>query len=77
MAFLIQFLFWAVPLGAIAFFIVSLILYLRAKRQPDSVSREKLKTRKFLLVVSSVIAGVLAAVVIGFIALMFLAVAFM
>lgn len=77
MAYLIQFLFWAIPLGAIAFFIVSLILYLRAKRQPDSVSGEKLKTRKFLLVVSSVIAGVLAAVVIGFIALMFLAVAFM
>lgn len=77
MAYLIQFLFWAIPLGAIAFFIVSLILYLRAKCQPDSVSAEKLKTRKFLLVVSSVIAGVLAAVVIGFIALMFLAVAFM
>lgn len=78
---LISILFFAIPIGAITFFIVSLCQYISAKkqhkRQPGSVSPEELKKRKILMIVSSVIAGVLVAVVIGLIALLVMAVAFM
>lgn len=79
---LVQILFlYFVPAAAIAFFIVSLCLYISARRknkaQPGSISLQTLNTRKIMLIISSVIFGVLALVVIGFIALMFMAVAFM
>lgn len=81
MLYLMEFLYFAIPAAAIIFFVVSLCLYLSArkqnKRQPGSVSPRTLKNRKIMLIVSSVIAGVLAAIVIAFIALMFMAVAFM
>lgn len=81
MLYLMEFLYFAIPAAAIIFFVVSLCLYLAAKkqnkRQPGSVSLQTLKSRKIMLIVSSVIAGVLAAIVIAFIALMFMAVAFM
>lgn len=81
MLFLMEFLYFAIPIAAIIFFVVSLWLYLSAKkqnkRQPGSVSTSTLKSRKIMLVVSSVIAAILAMVVIAFIALLFMAVAFM
>lgn len=81
MIYLMHGLFYGIPLAAIVFFIVSLVLYCSArrqvKRQPGSISSRKLKTYKTMLIVSSVIAGVLAAVVIGCVGLMFMAVAFM
>lgn len=81
MLYLMEFLYFAIPAAAIIFFVGSLCLYLSAKkqnkRQPGSVSSQTLKSRKIMLIVSSVIAGVLAAIVIAFIALMFMAVAFM
>lgn len=70
------FLFYAIPIAAIVFFIVSIILYFSAKNKnkqtPDSYSESQMKNRKTLLTISSVIAGVLAAVVIGLALLTFL-----
>ena len=81
MLYFIQFLYFAIPVAAILFFIVSLCLFLSArkqnKQQPGSVSAQTLRKRKIMLIVSSVIAGILAAIVIAFIALLYMAVAFM
>jgi len=81
MLYLMEFLYFAIPVAAIIFFVVSLCLYLSAKKQnklqPGSVSAQTLRSRKIMLIVSSVIAGVLAVVVFAFVALMFMAVAFM
>ena len=81
MLYLLEFLYVAIPVAAIIFFVVSLCMYLSAKkqnkRQPGSVSSQTIKNRKILLIVSSVIAGVLVTILIAFIALLFMAVAFM
>ena len=81
MLYFVQFLYFAIPVAAILFFIVSLCLFLSSrkqnKQQPGSVSAQTLRKRKIMLIVSSVIAGVLAAIVIAFIALLYMAVAFM
>ena len=81
MQYLIGFLYLAIPIGALAFFAISLWQYLRVKKrvkqQPDSIPLVKLKALKIRLIISSLIAGCLAVIVIGFIALLFMAVAFM
>lgn len=80
MLYLMEFLYFFIPAAAISWFVVSLCLYLSAKknkRQPGSVSSRVMKTRKIMLIVSSVIAGVLAVIVLAFMALLFMAVAFM
>ena len=81
MLYLMEFLYFAIPVAAIIFFVVSLCMYLSAKkqnkRQPGSVSSQTIKNRKILLIVSSVIPGVLVTILIAFIALLFMAVAFM
>lgn len=73
--------FFAIPIVLIALFGICLYRYLSAKKQnkavPGTFSDAEIKKRKIMLIVLSVIAGVLAAIVIGFIALMFMAVAFM
>ena len=81
MLYLMEFLYFAIPVAAIIFFVVSLCLYLSAKKQnklqPGSVSTQTLISRKTMLIVSSVIAGVLVVVFLAFVALLFMAVAFM
>ena len=81
MLYLMEFLYFAIPVAAIIFFVVSLCLYLSAKKQnklqPGSVSTQTLRSRKTMLIVSSVIAGVLVVVFLAFVALLFMAVAFM
>lgn len=76
-----QGLFYGLPIGALAFFGISLYRFLSAKRrnrqEPGSYGPEEMKRRKTLLIAASVIAGVLLAVVIGFTLLLFMAVAFM
>ena len=73
--------FFAIPIILIALFSVSLYRYISAKKQnkmaPGTFSDTEIKKRKIMLIVLSVIAGALAVIVIGFIALMFMAVAFM
>lgn len=74
-------MFFGIPLAALGFWITSMCLYFPArkqqKKQPGSVEPGKLKAYKIMLIISSVIAGVLLAVVGGIMALMFMAVAFM
>jgi len=73
--------FFAIPIILIVLFGISLYRYVSAKKQnkvtPGTFSDVEIKKRKIMLIVLSVIAGVLAVIVIGFIALMFMAVAFM
>lgn len=74
-------LFFGIPTVLLALFGVCVYRYVMAKRAnkacPGTYPAEELKRRKVMLIVISVVAGVLAVVVIGFIALLFMAVAFM
>lgn len=74
-------LFFGLPLLALGFWIACMCLYFPAKKreknEPGSVDSGKLKKYKVMMIVSSVIAGVLLVIVGGFIALIFMAVAFM
>ena len=80
-SYLIPVLFYGIPVLAVLFFAFSLFLYChgrhRNKVHPGSVPAETMRMRKILLIVSSVIAGIFAVVVLGFAGLMFMAVAFM
>lgn len=81
MAIIIMLIYLAVPIAALVFFLVSLCLYISAKNQerrlPGSVNPQTLQTRKVMLIVSSVIAGVLVAVLIGFMILVMSSIAYM
>lgn len=74
-------LFFGLPAGAVAFFAVSLWKFLslrkRQRRASDNVDPQLLKKWKMLLIVASCIAGILVAVVLSFVILLFLAVAYM
>lgn len=74
-------LFCGIPIAAIVFFVVSLCRFLSAskrnKLQPGSVDEQTIKTRKILLIVASVIAGILVAIVLSMVALLYMAVIFM
>ena len=79
--FIYDLIFFAVPAALLVFFGVSLYRYRTAvkqnKRTPDTFPPEEIKKRKTLLIISSVTAAVLVAVVVGFIAMLFMAIAFM
>ncbi len=79
--FIYDFLFFAIPIAAILFFGISLYRYCSAKfmnkKIPGTFPPAEIKNRKILLIVSSVIMGVLLLIVIGFIALLFMAIAYM
>lgn len=74
-------LFYAIPLLLAVLFLVSLIRYTvaksRNKRVPGSYSEEQLTRRKNLFLVSAFLFGTLLVAVIGVMALLFFAVAFM
>ena len=73
--------FFAIPIVLLALLGVSIYRYVYAKRKnkkaPDTFSAEEIRIRKLILIVVSAVFGVFAAIVIGFVALMFLAVAYM
>ena len=75
------FLYFSIPAITLVLFGVGLYKYLSAKKAnkkaPGTVNDEELKRRKTMLIVTSVIFAALVAVIIGFIGLLFLAVAFM
>lgn len=73
--YLIYGLFFGFPLAAVIFFVVSLVRYVRVKR--SGADPQERKKRGILLIVSSIVAGALLAVVVGFIALLMMAIAFM
>ena len=74
-------LFFAIPAISIVLFIISLYRYISAKKQnekaPGTFSAGEIKKRKIFLIVLSVIVGVPTAIAIGFIAIMFMAIAYM
>ncbi len=74
-------IFFAIPVILIALFGISLYRYISAKKQnkavPGTFSDSEIIKRKTMLIVLSVIAGILAIIVVGFMALLFMAVAFM
>ncbi len=74
-------LYLAVPILSFIAFVITLVLYLsgrhKNKKAPGSVSSQSMKQRKILLIVSSVVLGILLLIVLGFMGLLLLAVAFM
>ncbi len=80
-ALIVTLIFVGIPLIAFIFFIVSLVRFCmakhRTKMQPDSISANEMKKRKILLIVSSIILVLLLAVVIGFVALIYMSIAYM
>ncbi len=81
LSYIISVLYYIIPAAALLFFGISLFCYHYAKyknkRSPGTYSDEQIKSRKICLIVSSVIAGILAVVVLAFIGLLMMAVAFM
>ncbi len=75
------FLFYVIPIAIVAFFGVSLFRYIYAKiknkKIPGTYQDREIKNRLILLILSSVMAGALVAIVIGFIILLSLAIAYM
>jgi len=75
---LVEWLYFLIPLAAVAFFLVSMVRWLQAKdAPPGTFTPEQLRTRKLLFVISAAVAGVLVAVIVGFFLLLMTAVAFM
>lgn len=74
-------LFFGIPAIVFVLFVISLVRFVAAKRKnkkiQGSFSESEIKKRKIMLIIMSVIVGVLAVIVIGFIALLFMAVAYM
>ncbi len=74
-------LFFAIPVVLLTFLGISIYRYVSAKKKnakdPETFSPSEMKTRKIVLIIASVLAGVFLVIVIGFIALLFMAVAFM
>ncbi|MBQ8799301.1 MAG: hypothetical protein IJZ55_07030 [Lachnospiraceae bacterium] len=72
---------YLIPLAAVIFFIISLCNFIEAKKhyktEPNEANKEKKNTTKTILITASVIMGVLLAVVIGFVVLMYTAIAYM
>ena len=76
-----ELLFFGVPIAAVLFFGVSLWRFLSAKgankKAPGTYTENQLAALRLVLILASVIAGVICAIVVGFICLMFMAVAYM
>ena len=81
LSYIISYLYYIIPAAAVLLFGISLFRYCYAKHKnkqtPGTYSEEQMKSRKIFLIVSSVIAGILAVVVLAFIGLLMMAVAFM
>ena len=74
------FLFFAIPTISVVAFGVSLYRYLSAKKNklsPGTLSAEDMTKRKTSLIVFAIITGILVAMVVGIIVLLFTAIAFM
>lgn len=81
MAYIFSILLYMIPLLFFAFFIISLVMYIKTIKQnkkcPDSTLQAKITTWRVLLIVSSVLAGIMLAIVIAIIALMYMVIAYM
>lgn len=74
-------LFFGLPAAAIVFFVTSLCKFLslrkRERQEPGSVAPEEMKKRKTMLILASCVAATLVAVVVGFVILIYMAIAYM
>ena len=75
------FLFYAIPLLSLALFVLSLVRYLLARRAnkitPGRFSPQEIKKREITLLIFMFIVGVFLAIIVGCVALLALAVAYM
>lgn len=76
-----EIVFFGFPVAAVIYFVISLVRFIRARMQarkfPQLVLENKMISLRRHLIISSVIMGVLLAVVVGFGLLMMMAVAYM
>ena len=81
MFYLLQFLTYALPVAAVVLFVVSLVRYIRARRAnrraPDTYNKWQMTERLVWLIVTGVITGVMVLMILGFVMLLMMAVAFM
>ncbi len=74
-------LFFGIPAALVILTGVSIYRFVSAKKknrqEPGTFSEEEIRKRKIAMIVLCVMTGVLAAIVIGLIALLFMAVAYM
>ena len=74
-------LIFALPVAITISFIVSLVRYIKAmktnKQNPNAIPLYEVKNRLTILIIFSVLMGLLVAIVIGFVILINLAIAFM
>ena len=81
MFYVMQFLSYGLPAAAVIFFIVSLVMFLRARRanqrEPGTYDQQQMIVRLVCLIVSACIAGTMLLTIVATIGLLFTAVAFM
>ena len=81
MFYLLQFVTYALPVAAVVLFAVSLVRYIRARRAnrraSDTYDKGQMTSRLVWLIVTAMIMGIMVTVILGFMLLLFLAVAFM
>ena len=81
LAFIFEYLIYVIPVGVLLFFIVSLAVYLKAKKSLSGSAEEKdierLKKLKSVAKVSGIIAAVFTVIVIICTGLFFLMIAYM
>ncbi len=78
---LLGILFMCIPVGVLAMFVISLCRYTDAKKRnrtvPGTFSHEEIEKRKTMLIIFSVIAAAIFAIMTGLIILMSMALAHM
>lgn len=77
MIYLFGALLFGIPILSLIYFAMSLYAYIRAKKSSDQSTVSEMKKLKVRLVVSSVIAALLLSVVVAFIVMLCLAIAYM
>ncbi len=81
MIYLTETILLLIPTGALVGFLVSLFMYLYAKRKnkrvPGSYSERQMRNRGYILGVFSVIAGAMVVAIIALVILLYTAVAYM
>lgn len=81
MFYIIILVFFTVPIIAVAGWILNLTKYIQAKREnkenPDTHSKEEMKSIKSNLIISSVIAFILVAIIVGLVITFAMGIAYM
>ena len=81
MFYVMQFLTYGLPVAALVFFVVSLVMYVRAKRAnkraPETYGTPQMTVRRVCLIVSSCMVRMMLLVIVAFALLLMTAVAFM